>query len=137
MLLQLTRAADGTLSSAPVWTSQRALRTKFTNVVIRGEHVYALSDGILECVVLATGERVWRDGRYGHGQVLLVDDLLLVVSEEGELSLVEATPDRENQVLGTLQAVEGKTWNTLTLYRDLLLVRNGTEAAAWRLPLAQ
>lgn len=135
-LLRLTRAADGAITCASVWASQRALRTKFTNVVIRGEHVYALSDGILECVALATGERVWRDGRYGHGQVLLVEDLLLVLGEEGELTLVEATPERENHVLGQIQALEGKTWNTMALVGDVLFVRNGAEAAAWRLPLA-
>lgn len=137
MLLQLTRAADGTFTTAPVWTSRRSLRTKLTNVALLGEHVYALSDGMLECVALATGERIWREGRYEHGQLLLLGDLLLVTSEEGELSLVEATPERPNSVLGRVQAVQGKTWNTLGFYRDLVLVRNGTEAAAWRVPLAR
>lgn len=137
MLLQLTPAADGTFTTSPVWTSKRGLRTKLTNVALLGEHAYALSDGMLECVALATGERVWREGRYEHGQLLLLGDLLLVTSEEGELSLVEATPERPNSVLGRVQAVEGKTWNTLAFYRDLVLVRNGTEAAAWRVPLAQ
>jgi outer membrane protein assembly factor BamB len=137
MLLQLTPAEDGTFSASPIWTSKRGLRTKLTNVVLLGEHAYALSDGFLECVALATGERIWREGRYEHGQILLVGDLLLVSSEEGELSLVEATPERPNNVLGRVQAVEGKTWNTLAFYRDLVLVRNGTEAAAWRVPLAR
>lgn len=136
-LLRLVPGEGGALSVEPVWAVQRALRTKLTNVVINGEHVYALSDGILECVALATGERVWRAGRYGHGQILLAGDLLLVLSEEGELALVEATPERENSVLGSVQAVTGKTWNTLALYRDLVLVRNGVEAAAWRVPLAR
>jgi outer membrane protein assembly factor BamB len=135
-LLQLVPGEGGALSPRTVWSSRRALRTKLTNVVVRGDHAYGLSDGILECVALADGERVWRDGRYGHGQVLLVDDLLLVVSEEGELFLVEATPERENNVLGSVQAVDGKTWNNLALYGDLVLVRNATEATAWRLTLA-
>ncbi|MEZ6015187.1 MAG: PQQ-binding-like beta-propeller repeat protein [Planctomycetota bacterium] len=135
-LLQLTASAEGALTAAPVWTSRRALRTKFTNAALRDGYAYALSDGILECVALDTGDRVWRDGRYGHGQVLLVEDLLLVMSEEGELSLVEATPERENHVLGAIQALDGKSWNTIALYGDLVLVRNGTEAAAWRVALA-
>jgi len=137
MLLQLTPAAEGTFTAAPVWTSQRGLRTKLTNMALLGEHAYALSDGVLECVAVATGKRVWRDGRYDHGQLLLVGDLLLVLSEVGELLLIEATPERPNNVLGQVQALEGKTWNTLALYRDLVLVRNSTEAAAWRVPLAR
>lgn len=137
MLLQLAPAADGTLTASPLWTSKRGLRTKLTNVALLEEHAYALSDGILECVALATGERVWREGRYDHGQLLLVGDLLLVLSEVGELLLIEATPERPNNVLGRVQAVEGKTWNTLAFYRDLVLVRNATEAAAWRVPLAR
>jgi outer membrane protein assembly factor BamB len=106
-------------------------------LAVLGDHAYALSDGILECVALATGQRVWRDGRYDHGQLLLLGELLLVLSEEGELLLIEATPDRPNNVLGSVQALEGKTWNTIAFYRDLVLVRNGTEAAAWRVALAQ
>ncbi len=136
LVLQLAAASDGALQATPVWSSKRALRTKLTNAAVRDGYAYALSDGILECVSLADGERVWRDGRYDHGQVLLVDDLLLVVTEEGEVLLIEATPERANSVLGRFQAVTGKTWNTLALSRDVLLVRNGVEATAWRLPLA-
>jgi len=136
LVVQLTAGEAGALRAAPVWSSKRALRTKLTNVAVREGHAYALSDGILECVALADSERIWRDGRYDHGQVLMVDDLLLVVSEEGEVALVEATPERANHVLGRFQAVTGKTWNTLALSRDVLLVRNGVEATAWRLPLA-
>lgn len=118
----------------PVWASRRALRTKLTNPVVRGGHAYSLSDGILECTDLATGKRVWRDGRYGHGQVLLVGEYLLVLSEEGELLLIAADPERENEVLGSFQAVDGVTWNTFALYGDIVVLRNGHEAGAWRLP---
>ena len=65
-----------------------------------------------------------------------MDDLLLVLGEEGELTLVEARPDVENSVLGSIEVLDGKTWNTFALYGDRLVVRNGTQAAALRLPLA-
>ena len=79
---------------------------------------------------------MWKGGRYGHGQVLLVGELLIVISEEGEVLLIEPRPDVENAVLGRFQALEGKTWNNPALYGDLLVVRNGREAAVYRLPLA-
>ena len=99
--------------------------------------VYGLSDGILECQELETGQRVWRDGRYGHGQILRAGALLLVLSEQGELSLVEATPETPNNVLGSIQALEGRTWNNLALAGEHLLVRNGREAVCYRLALAE
>ncbi|MEM1249437.1 MAG: PQQ-binding-like beta-propeller repeat protein [Acidobacteriota bacterium] len=126
---------DGTFAPEPVWQSSRVLRTKFTNVVFRGDQIYGLSEGVLECVDLATGERVWKHGRYGHGQILLVDDVLVVLTEEGEVVFVEATPERRDNVLGRFQAIEGQTWNTFAIAGDRLLVRNAQEAAAFRLPL--
>ena len=68
--------------------------------------------------------------------ILRVGDLLLVLSEEGEVVLVEATPDRPNNVLGRFQAIEGLTWNNFALYGPYLLVRNAEEAACYKLPLA-
>jgi outer membrane protein assembly factor BamB len=127
-------AAEGALTKLPsVWLNHRVLQTKFTNVVVHDGHIYALSDGILECVNLATGQRAWKKGRYGHGQILGVGGLLLVQAEEGEVVLVELNPARHVE-LGRFQALEGKTWNNLCLVGKTLLVRNGEQAAAWELP---
>lgn len=134
-LLRLVPRNNG-FSAEPVWRERRSLRTKFTNVVVREGHAYGLSDGILECVDLEDGSRDWKEGRYGHGQLLLVDDLLLVLGEEGDLILVEARSDRHVQ-LARISALEGKTWNNPALYGDILVVRNSTEAAAYRLPLEE
>jgi outer membrane protein assembly factor BamB len=135
-LLELSLNPDGTFAVNELWQSHRAMRTKFTNVAIRDGYVYGLSDGILECIDLETGERAWKGGRYKHGQLLLVGDLLLVLAESGEVFLVEATPEKKNHVLGSFQAIEGKTWNTFALYGSRLVVRNGREAASYELPLA-
>lgn len=136
-LVRLVPKDDGTFEVKDIYHKPRSMRTKLTNVTIRDGYVYGLSDGILECMELETGRTIWRDGRYGHGQILRVDDLILVMSEDGELSLVEATPETPNNVLGSVPALEGRTWNNLALYREYLLVRNAREAACYRLALRE
>lgn len=130
-------AADGLFSTKEIWKSNRVMRTRFTNVAIKDGYVYGLSDGILECIDLETGERVWKQGRYGHGQILLVGESLLVMTESGEIVLVDASPGGSGQVFGRFQALEGICWNNIALYGPFLLVRNASEAACYRLPLSE
>ncbi len=137
MLLRLDPAEGGTLKTHVVWENRSLMKTKFANVTILDGYVYGLSDGILECIEAASGKSKWKAGRYGHGQMLRVGDLLLVLTEEGEIVLVEATPDRPNHELGRFQAIAGMTWNNLALYGPYLLVRNAEEAACYKLPLEE
>lgn len=132
-LFEFVQEADGTWTVTEVWHSMR-MKAKFTNPVLYGGHLYGLDDGVLACVDPATGERQWKRGRYGHGQLLLVDDLLLIQSEKGELVLVEPNPE-EHRELTTFPALDGKSWNTLALSGKHLLVRNASEAVAYELPL--
>ncbi len=131
-LLEIEADDAGGLAVKLIWESRR-LKAKFTQVVHKDGFMYGLDDGILVSLDLQDGERRWKRGRYGHGQILLVDDLLLVQSERGEVVLVEPRPERHIE-LGRFQAVEGMTWATMALAGDLLIVRSETEAACYRLP---
>jgi len=131
-LLKVTSSAGGAMSVSELWTSRR-LKPKFANVAIRGDCVFGLDDGILTCLDLATGKRLWRGEEYGFGEVLLVDDLLLVQAENGDVALVEAIPQAFHE-LARFSAIEGKTWTNPALAGHRLLVRNDHEAACYELP---
>jgi outer membrane protein assembly factor BamB len=104
---------------------------------VHNNHAFGFDGSILSCIDLADGKRSWKGGRYGSGQlVLLADsDALLIQAEEGGLALVKAASDQFTE-LARFPAIEGKTWNHPVVAGDVLLVRNGEEMAAYRLPLA-
>jgi outer membrane protein assembly factor BamB len=135
MVLQVNAAPDGKLSVAEKWKS-RVMKSEFSNIVTRDGFAYGLDDGILACVDLTTGERKWKEGRYGHGQVLLINDLLLVQTENGPVALAEATPACYRE-LANLKALSSKTWNVPAIGSGCLIVRNDLEAVCYKLPVLQ
>jgi outer membrane protein assembly factor BamB len=113
-----------------VWRNIR-MKNQFTSSVLHDGFIYGLDEAILACVDAETGELKWKGGRYGHGQVIIAGDRLIVLSERGELVLVRATPERHDE-LASFSAIEGKTWNHPALTNGILLVRNIREMAAFR-----
>ena len=117
------------------WENKR-MRNKLSGCVLWEGHLYGFDPSILVCVDLETGERRWKGGRYGHGQLLLLPDAdqLLVTTEKGDVVLVRADPERLEE-LARIEVLEGKTWNHPVLVGDRLYVRNGQEAAALAMPV--
>lgn len=133
-LFEILPSPAGRLEAVLLWESPR-LKAKFTNLVLHEGFVYGLDDGTLACLDPATGERRWRQGRYGHGQILLVENLLLVQAENGDVALVEPHTSGLRE-LGRFAALSSKTWNNPALAGPYLLVRNDREAACFELPVA-
>jgi outer membrane protein assembly factor BamB len=133
-LLEIKQEGDQ-FSTSEVWLSKN-LKSKMSNFVVYEHHIYGLDNGILTCLDLNDGARRWKRGRYGHGQMLLVGDKLLIQAESGEIVLVAANPDG-HQELAKFNALFSKTWNNLALAGNVLVVRNDREAAAFELPVNQ
>jgi hypothetical protein len=127
--------ANGQYAAEELWTSRR-LSPDFVDLVSYKGYGYGNDGGLLACIDLKTGERKWKDGHYGKGQILLLDNsgLLLVLSEQGQVVLVNAEPEAHRE-LASFQALEGKTWNHPVLVNDRLYVRNSQEAAAYKIRL--
>ena len=134
-LLRIQRDSNGALSASRIWKSSR-LKAKFTNLVYRDGFIYGLDDGTMVCLDASSGAQKWKEGRYGHGQEILVGDVLLVTAESGEVILLDPNP-QESRELTRFSALKGKTWNPPALAGQYLLVRNDKESACYRLPLAQ
>lgn len=133
-LVEVEKDASGKLTPTTVWSSKR-MKAKFANPVMRDGFVYGLDDGILACLDLKDGSQRWKEGRYGHGQALLIGDLFLLMAESGELVLLKPTPEGPGE-LARHAIFDAKTWNPIALAGDLLLIRNDREAACLRLAIA-
>ena len=135
---QAEQKQDNNESGVPKWTVKTIwdhtslLKTKFTSAIYHQGKLFGLSDGVLECVDPNTGKRVWKKGRYGQGQLLVVNELLLVSTEDGRIALVH--PER-GELIYEMPVIEGITWNIPTVAGPFLIVRNGEEIACLHSPI--
>jgi outer membrane protein assembly factor BamB len=131
--IAVSHDGSGGWTADEVWTS-RALKPYFNDSVVHRGTVFGFDGNLLAAIDVATGERAWKGGRYGNGQILLLpdQDLLLVLSERGELALVRATAEKYEEV-AKIPAIEGKTWNHPVLAGGVAYVRNAEEMAAFRI----
>lgn len=131
VLIDPTQLQDG--RPAEVWPPNKSMKLKFNEAVQRGNYVYGLDDGILACIDIKKGTRMWKNGRYRHGQVLLWGDKLIVQAEPGFVAVVEASPTEFKEV-ARLEALNDRTWNMLMINRNRLYTRNASEAVCYELP---
>lgn len=129
-LVKFTKEGDA-IAAEQVWKN-RNMKNKMASSVYKDGYLYGLDDTVLVCLDGETGERKWKGGRYGYGQLLLSDNHLILLSEKGDIAMVEATP-QEHREIHKVNAIKGKTWNYPAMVDGYLLVRNASEMACYDL----
>jgi outer membrane protein assembly factor BamB len=123
------KGSGNSYTASTVWENNN-MKNKFNSSVLYNGYIYGLDEGILVCLDVNTGERKWKDGRYGYGQVVLAGNHLIVTSDQGDVALVNATPSQYTEV-ARFTALQGQTWNYPAIANGRLLVRNSNEMAAY------
>jgi outer membrane protein assembly factor BamB len=130
ILFDVTKDGDS-WSAEERWRSMR-LKSKFGAFLLRDSHVFGLDENYLACLDVSSGDRMWKGDKYGYGQLLLIDDVILIMAESGDVAFVKADP-AEFKEIGRFKALEGKTWNHPVIANGRLYVRNGSEGACFDL----
>jgi outer membrane protein assembly factor BamB len=131
-MLELTHSPGQEWAVKVLW-SHKKMKTQFNSVTRSADCLYGLDDGSMACLDIASGERLWKEGRYGAGQHLLLgSDLALIQSERGPVYLAKLQRSGF-QELASLPALQSKTWNYPTLAGRHLLLRNDREVVCYEL----
>jgi outer membrane protein assembly factor BamB len=113
----------------PLFRNQAMSNHMATAVLWKG-HLYGIDGNShtprqckLVCVDLATGKRLWEQRGFGCGSLTLVDGRLLVLSDEGRLSLVAASPEGFKEQARS-DVGDGRYWTTPVLARARIYCRS-------------
>jgi outer membrane protein assembly factor BamB len=130
-MVRVTKSPDN-WEAKELWRHEnKPLRCKFTSPVVFGDNLYGLDEGILACIAVADGKLRWKGDRFGHGQLLRYADSLLILAENGDLAIVDASP-KEFRLLGRVKGITGaRTWNVPALAAGRFYVRNDQEMACF------
>jgi outer membrane protein assembly factor BamB len=116
-------ARDGRVTAEPVWRS-RVMKNQFSSSLLAGEYLFGFDNGTFKCVDARNGEEKWKQRGLGHGSLILADGRLLVLSDSGQLLIVDATPEGYVE-RARFQALNGRSWTAPSLSDGILYLRNG------------
>jgi outer membrane protein assembly factor BamB len=125
--IRLEKQSDGTWVSCEIWNS-RNLKPSFNDFVYQNGVIFGFDKEIFAAIDAGTGQRLWKRGRYGFGQVISLESSrqLVVTTERGDAVLVDAR--REGLVeRGRVKCFSGKTWNHPIIVDGKLYARNSEE----------
>jgi outer membrane protein assembly factor BamB len=120
-----------------LWQKQDLMDCHYSTPVFKEGHLYGF-DGrqetgqTLRCVDLEAGQVRWNSPGLPGGTLLLVGDKLLVVTEQGELWILRATPEKFDQ-LSTAQILRAGHRSHGAYANGVLYARDTESLAAFKL----
>ncbi|MEO0414616.1 MAG: PQQ-binding-like beta-propeller repeat protein [Verrucomicrobiota bacterium] len=119
---------DGKSEPTRLWQN-RDMKNQMNPSLLLGEHLYGIDGNErqdrtgLKCMKFETGETVWLDESIAHGAVSEYDDYLVVLSEDGHLSIAPVSPEKFEPVFKK-KIYGGKTWTLPVLSNGRIFCRN-------------
>jgi outer membrane protein assembly factor BamB len=114
-----------------VWQT-RFMRNHFSSSIVHEGHIYGFDNATLKSLALEDAALAWAKRGLGKGSLIFADDKLVVLSDAGQLLLLEATAEGYVE-RGSVQALEGRSWTAPTLANGRLYLRNHTEMVVFDL----
>ena len=124
VVLQIKSHGDS-LAIEQVWQNKK-MKNHFGTSVLYDNHLYGFDNAILKCLDAHTGQEKWKTRGYGKGTLIVADGQLIVLGEEGQLGLVEATPAGFREKTKA-QVLNGRCWTMPSLADGRLYVRDESE----------
>lgn len=130
-MVQIEQHGDS-LHAEEVWQNRWMINHFNSSTYFEG-HIYGFSKATLTCIDAQTGERKWRKRGFGKGSLIVAGGHLIVLSDQGELVLIEATPDSYNEISYFPKALDGKSWTEPAFSDGKLYLRNLKEMICYDL----
>jgi outer membrane protein assembly factor BamB len=110
-----------------IWKS-KVLRTQLSPPVFYEGHIYGVDGDTtekarLKCIEFATGTEKWSEPNIGNGGVTLADGKLIVLTGQGELMVLPASPEAF-QPTARAQVLGGTSWTAPVLANGRIYCRN-------------
>jgi outer membrane protein assembly factor BamB len=107
---------------AIVWES-KVMKNQMSGAVPWEDHLYGFDDKVLKCIDLA-GKELWRERGLGQGAVSIADGRLLVLSEEGDYVVANASPKGFEELARAKVFDGGTCWTVPVLANGIVYARN-------------
>jgi outer membrane protein assembly factor BamB len=120
-----------------VWKGNDSLSCHYGTPVLRDGHLFGF-DGRqeqgarLRCVEWKTGKLCWTREGFGCGSLIAADGKLLVLSEDGDLVLIDPIPNTYREK-GRAHLLNGPARAPIALANGRLYARDGRRLACWDL----
>ena len=116
-----------------ITSGNKPVANHWSTPVYHNGHLYGMfsfkeyGTGPMKCVELATGKVKWEQPNFGAGNVILVGETVLALSDKGELVTVETNPNQYKEI-SRAKVVTGKCWSSPTVANGRIYVRSTKEA---------